>query len=105
MISRGASFKFEVVSVKREKAGARGLRPRIGVQGDMIVDCGLKEAGRDGVRAKRSQFGDRIVRNEPNFTPPQASGGGEMRETKPNLRGLGYMGKGSCRVGRGSAAE
>jgi hypothetical protein len=32
-----------------------------------IADCGLKEAGLDGVRAKRSQFGGRIVRNEPNL--------------------------------------
>jgi hypothetical protein len=41
-----------------------------------IGDCGLKEAGLDGVRAKRTQFGGRIVRNEPNFAPPQAAGGG-----------------------------
>jgi hypothetical protein len=57
-----------------------------------IADCRLRvERGREGVRAKRTQF-----------RPP----GGRWRrkpcETKPNLGGLGYVGK-DHRVGCGSA--
>jgi hypothetical protein len=47
---------------KRTQFGDRGLH-----------DCGLKGTGRDGVHAKRTQFGGRIVRNEPNFASSQAA--------------------------------
>jgi hypothetical protein len=38
------------------------------------------------------------ARNEPNLACPQ----GKMRKTKPNLGGVGHMGKGWRRAGRGS---
>jgi hypothetical protein len=50
--------------------------PNFGAGGTPIADCGLEDAGRDGVRAKRSQFRDRIVRNEPNFARLGATFGG-----------------------------
>jgi hypothetical protein len=46
-----------------------------------------------------------IVQNEPNLARLLAGTGGEMRKTKPNLGELGYVGKGGCRVGHGSAGE
>jgi hypothetical protein len=81
---------------KFEGSSKRGRRPR---------DCGLKTAGWDDVRAKRTQFRPAARRhrrpsaqNKPNFARPGAHGRRKPCETKPNLRGLGHMGKGSCRV-------
>jgi hypothetical protein len=76
--------------------------------------------------AKRTQFPARsgsprsrgrgpIMQNEPNLGSHRAkrtqfrpAAGGRRRKlckTKPNLEGLGYMGKGCRHVGRGSAGE
>jgi hypothetical protein len=51
--------------------------------GLMIADCGLREPGLDGIRAKRTQFPpgrrrptDETVQNEPNFAPPQTADAG-----------------------------
>jgi hypothetical protein len=45
-------------------------------------------------RAKRTQF-----------RPPTGGWRRELCKTKPNLGGLGYVGKDRCRVGRGPAQE
>jgi hypothetical protein len=108
MVSLWDSFKLEVPSVKQDRPGVLRLlrRPRceaplrVGPRNGMlrIGDCGLKDAGRGWVPeakcAKRTQF--------------RPAGGGWRRKlckTKPNLGGLGYVGKGSCRVRRGSAGQ
>ncbi len=61
-------------------------------------DCGLEDAG--CARAPEAKCAKRTQ-----FSP--AAGGSRRKscKTKPNLGGLGYVDKGSCRVGRGSAGE
>jgi hypothetical protein len=79
---------------------APGLPRRFAPRNDMlrIGDFGLKQAGPrqvpEGKCAKRTQFGGRIVRNEPNFAPA----GRQMRKTKPNLGGPGDLDKGGERA-------
>jgi hypothetical protein len=69
-----------VSSSKCQVSSKSGREPR---------DCGLKEAGLEGVRAKRSQSGGRIVRNEPNFARPQAADGGNCAKRSQTWRDWG----------------
>jgi hypothetical protein len=94
--------------VPPQAAGRRRLcrtKPNLGRLGYVGKAVGVWGVVRPGVkRAKRTQFGDRDVQNEPNLDRPGAGAGGKMRKTKPNLEGLGHLGKGR-RMGRGAAGE
>jgi hypothetical protein len=95
MSSLRDSFKFEVSSVKQERRGARDCGLRIAdSKRPAWMASAQNEANLGSKRAKRTQF-----------LPAAGGGRRELCETKPNLGGLGYVGKGSRRVGRGSAGE
>ncbi len=94
------SFKFEAPSAKQEEMEASRLR---------ISDGGLKEAGRDGVRAEQSQFGVKTCKTNP--IPPRRRGlteGIVQNEAKLGETGVygqrqlscaAWLGRGACDCG------
>jgi hypothetical protein len=105
MVSLRGSFKLEVSSVKLEKVWCRALWPPISHFPEKtpygVTTTGAKmrktnpiSPRRGGKRAERTQLG-----------PPEGPGRRKMCETKPNLEGLGYVGKGRRRVGHGPGGE
>jgi hypothetical protein len=90
--SRLRALRVSVVTIcaKRTQFPARSGSPRFRGRGPIMQN----EPNLESNRAKRTQFGP--------------AGGGRRRKlckTKPNLGRRGYMGKGTRRVGRGSAGE
>jgi hypothetical protein len=79
----GASFGRKPNAQNEPNFARRGPRDC----GLAIADCGLKEPGLDGVRAKRTQFQGRIVKNEPNLVRPEGRCA-QQTQSRPPAEGV-----------------